>query len=97
MSFNLDKVIRWTRGFHLGLPKGLFPSGLLTKTLYAFLDTSMRASNFSRLDLRFLIMSDEEYNACSSELGLCSFLHTLVISSLSPKYLSTPLAARQVT
>ena len=42
-----------------GLPKGLFPSDLPTKTLYAFLDSSTRATcptHLSRLDLTFLIM-----------------------------------------
>ena len=39
-----------------------------TKTLYAFLDCSIRTTcpaHLSRLDLRLLIMLGEEYNACS--------------------------------
>ena len=43
----------------------------------------MRATypaHLSHLDLRFLIMLDEEYNACSSVL--CNFLYSPVISSL---------------
>ena len=46
-----------------GLPKNLFPSGLPTKTLYAFLDSSMGATcpaHLSCLYLRFLIMLDEK-------------------------------------
>ena len=42
----------------LGVPKGLLLSGFPTKTLYAFLDWSIRATcpaHLSRLDLRFLI------------------------------------------
>ena len=37
-------------------------------------------AHLNRLDLRFLIMLCEEYNACSSALG--NFLHSPVISSL---------------
>ena len=67
----------------LGLPKGFFPSGLPTQMLYEFLDCSICATypaQLSRLDLRFLIMLGEEYNACSS--ALCNFLKCPVISSL---------------
>ena len=66
-----------------GLPKGLFPSGFPTKTLYEFLDYSIRTTfpaHLSRLNLRFLIMLGEEYNACSSTL--CNFLNYHVVSSL---------------
>ena len=48
----------------IDLPKGLFPSGLPTKTLYAYLDCSIRATypaHLSRLNLRSLIMLREEY------------------------------------
>ena len=55
----------------LGLLKGLFPPGFPTKTLYAFLDYSM-SSRLNRLDLRFLIMLGEDYNACSS--AICTIL-----------------------
>ena len=60
-------------------PKGLIPSYLPTKNLYAFLDRSLRATNpdhLNRRDLICLIMLAEEYNACSSEL--CNFLHSPV-------------------
>ena len=56
---------------------------LALKTLYAFLDSSIRdtcPAHFSRLDLKFLIMLGEEYSACSS--ALCSFLHSPIISIL---------------
>ena len=69
---------------HLGpsLPKVLFPSGFRTTTLYisGLLYSATCPAHLSRLDLRFLIMLGEEYNACSS--ALCSFLHSPVISSL---------------
>ena len=66
----------------LCLPKGFFPSGFPTKILYALLDCFIRATwpaHLSRLDLRFLSMLGEEYNACRSQL--CNFLHSPVISS----------------
>ena len=74
----------------LGLPKDLFLSLYMhfsTNTLYAVLDYSACATfpaHLSRLDLRFLIMLGEEFNACSS--ALCNFLHSPVISSLNLKY-----------
>ena len=65
----------------LGLPRGLFPSGYPTKTLYACLDNSMHAT--SPAYLSSLIMLGEEYNACSSVL--CNFLHsTIILSFLAP-------------
>ena len=72
-----DWLIDWLIDLRLGLPKGLLLSGFPTKTLDAFLNCSIRATrpaHLSRLDLRFLIMLGEEYNACSS---LCNFLHSL--------------------
>ena len=67
----------------LGLPKGLSPSGFPTKTLYEFLDCSIHATcpaYLSHLNLRFLFMLGEEYNAGS--LAICNFLHSPVISPL---------------
>ena len=86
------KSILISSHLRLGLPKGLFPSGFTTKTLYPFLDCSIRATcpaHLSRFDLRLLIMLGEEYNACSS--ALCNFLHSPVISSFSASniFLST--------
>ena len=48
----------------LGFPK-LFPSGLPTKPLHAFLDSSICVTcpgHLSRLELRFLIMLGEEHS-----------------------------------
>ena len=74
----------------LRLPKDLFPSALTTKTLYAFLDSYIRATcppHLSCLDLRFLIILREEYKG--SGLALCNFLHFLIIYSLlATKYIS---------
>ena len=68
----------------LGLPKGLFPSDLPTKTLYTFLHYFLRSAcpaHLNRLDVRFRnIMSSEEYNTRSSTL--CNILSSHVISSL---------------
>ena len=47
----------------LGLPKGFYPPDLPTKTMYAFLYSSLCATfpaHLSRFDLRFLIMLGEE-------------------------------------
>ena len=74
----------------LGLPEGFFPSRFPNKSLYEFLHCSVHTCYlFSRLDLRFIIILDEEYNACSS--ALCNFVHSPVISSfLAPNiFLST--------
>jgi hypothetical protein len=48
---------------HLGLPRGLFPSSVLSKILYAFVIFSMRATCRARLILKLitLIMFGEEY------------------------------------
>ena len=85
--FNLNASLKFSlilsSQLCLGLPRGLFPSGIPTKTLHAFLDCSIVAichAHLSRLDLRFLIMLCEEYNACSS--ALCNSRHSSVISSL---------------
>ena len=79
----LKSTLRLSSHLHISLTKGLFSSRFPTKILYAFLDYSIRYKSpayLNRLDLRFLIMLGEEYNACSSEL--CNFLHFPVISSL---------------
>ncbi|KAJ4443986.1 hypothetical protein ANN_05775 [Periplaneta americana] len=63
-----------------GLSKGLFPSSLLTNTLYAFLDSPIRATcpaHLKRLDLMSQIMSAPNIFLrilFSNTLNLCSSL-----------------------
>ena len=80
---SLKSILILSSHLHLGLPNGLLLSGFPTKTLYwyAILDCSISATchaHLNRLDLRFLIMLGEEYNAFSS--ALCNILHSPVIS-----------------
>ena len=68
---------------HLSLPSGLFLSGIPTKSLYAPLQFSLRATcptYLFILDLITRIIFGEEYRSLSS--SLCSFLHSPVTSSL---------------
>ena len=88
----LKSILILSPHLRLGLPKGLLPLGFPTKTLYAFLDRSIRATcpaHFSHLDLRFLIMLDKEYNACSSALCILSLFSCNFISLSSNIFLST--------
>jgi len=67
----------------LGLPSGLFPSDFPTKTLHTPLLSLIRATCLAhriRLDFITGIILGEEYRLLSS--SLCSFLHSLVTSSL---------------
>ena len=66
----------------LGLPSGLLPSGFPTKTLYISPLTPIHATCPTHLILHFITQRilGEQYRSLSS--SLCSFLHSLVISSL---------------
>ena len=67
----------------LGLPSGLFPSGFPTKILYMPLLSPTYATCPTHLILHDFItwtIMGEEYRSLSS--SLCSFLHSLVTSSL---------------
>ena len=66
----------------LGFPSVLFPSGFPTKTLYTPLHSSIRSTcpaHHILLDFITRTILGEEYRSFSS---LCSFLHSLVTSSL---------------
>ena len=82
----------------LGLPSDLFPSGFPTKILYTFALSPISATcsaHFILLDLTTRIIFGEDYRSLSS--SLCSFLHSLVTSSLlGPNILlfSDPLSLR---
>ena len=75
--------------FNIILPSmSRIPLIFSTKTLYAVLNCSIRATcpaHLSRLDLRLQIMFGEEYSASSS--ALCNFLHSPVISSFLAAYI----------
>jgi len=67
----------------LGLPNGLFPSGFPTKTLFRPLLSPIHTVYVAFLILLYFIthtILDDEYISLSS--SLCSFLHSLVTSSL---------------
>ena len=86
---SLKSILILSSHVHPGFPRGLSHSGFPTKILYAFLDCSIQAmccAHLSPLDLKFLIMLGEEYNAFSSELYSSPLSGNL--GSLSPIYLS---------
>ena len=67
----------------LGLPIGHFPSDFPTKTLYTPLFSPIHATcpaHLIQLDLISRTILGEQYRSLSS--SLCSFLHSLVTSSL---------------
>ena len=81
-------ILTLSSHLYLGLPSGLFHSGLPTKTLYTPLLSPIRATCSSHLILLDLIarkILGEEYRSLSS--SLCNFLHSPVtLSLLDPNY-----------
>jgi hypothetical protein len=70
-----------THPLRLGLPSGLFPSGLLTNNLNTFLFSPIPATYRAHLILLSVIeftLREEKKSRCSS---LCSFLHPPISSS----------------
>jgi hypothetical protein len=67
---------------HLGLLRGLFPSGFPTNNIYTLLFSPIRATclaHFILLDLIILIIFGEVYKSCS--YSLYNFLHPPVTPS----------------
>jgi len=82
----------------LGLPSGLFPSGLPAITVYKTLLSHIRATCPAHLILLYLITRTilvEKYRLLSS--SLCGFLHSSVtLSHLSPNILRSTLFSMTV-
>jgi len=84
MGFNSAfKGLIYYSHLRLGLPSGLFPLGFTTKTLYTPILSPIRATCPAHpilLDFITRTIFGEQYRSLSS--SLCSFLHSLVTSSL---------------
>jgi hypothetical protein len=88
----LSKIDVLSTHLRLGLPSGLFPSGFLTKTLYAFLFSPNRATcpaHFILFNLIFLIIFGKDYKLWRT--SLCSFLQPPVTSLFGPNILLSTL------
>jgi len=86
---SLGSILILLSYLRLGLPSGLFPSGFLTKKLYAFLTCPMRVTSLAEFilpDFITLIIFDETCKLWSS--SLFSLLQPPATSSLSRLKLS---------
>ena len=82
-SYFLKIHLNMSSHLRLGLPSGLFPSAFPTKTLYTRLLSPIRATctaHLILLDFTSRTIFGEQCRSLSS--SLCSFLHSLVTSSL---------------
>jgi len=83
-TFHLLEIL--STHLRLGLPSGLLPSGLPTKTLYNSLSIHIRATwpaHLNLLNFITLTILGEDYKLFSS--SLCNLLHSPVTSSLLGK------------
>ena len=80
----------------LRLPSSLFPSGFPTKTLYTSSHTCYMPPHLILLDFITRTKLGEQYRTLSS--SLCSFLHSLVTSSLlGPNILFSPQSSNTLS
>ena len=110
---SFESILILSYHLRLCLPKGFFPSGIPTKTLYAFLKYSMCVTypaQLSYLDLKLLIMLSEEENTCMRTIekvkNVCAYSprtcfvaadHWLLVFSMMLKIISCSYTSDHVT
>jgi len=77
---SLTSVLLISSHLSRGVPSGVFPSGFCTKTLYAFLISTVRViwpAHLILLDLITLTISDKSYRSWNSKLLYIQIMLTL--------------------